>query len=251
MKQDTIIQTEELPEDDRHTEDMQEIITKVPSWVLRWGIMVFFGILLMVAAISVFVRYPDTIKAGLKLESTGITMPVIASAQGRITAVYVKQGNIVRLNQPLLAIETYDIGNKAYTLRALNDGKVGFVAIVQPGEVLRAGQEVFTIHPQNEQFFGLMEIQAANINKIRVGQQVLISLRNYPANEYGQLKGTISYVADEPGKEGFFAVKVSINYGGLNPQIALKAWMMADAEIITQDVSILKRVMANLFKGLK
>lgn len=42
-----------------NTEDIQEIITKVPSWILRWGIMVFFGILLMIATISVFVRYPD------------------------------------------------------------------------------------------------------------------------------------------------------------------------------------------------
>ncbi len=31
---------------DLHTEDMQDIITKVPSWLLRWGITVFFSVLL-------------------------------------------------------------------------------------------------------------------------------------------------------------------------------------------------------------
>jgi len=239
----------EPQETERHTEDMQEIITKVPSWILRWGIMVFFGILLMIATISIFVRYPDTVKAPLKLESSGITIPVTAAAPGSISKLFVKQGAVVKKGQLLAEVINNQVG--MYTLIAPQDGKAGFVAIVQQGAVLRPNQEVFTIHPENEQFFGIMEISANTINKIKTGQQVLISLRNYPADEYGQLKGRISYIADEPIQSGFFTVKVTFNNNGLKQSVKLKSWMMGDAEIITQDVSVLKRLTANLFKFIK
>jgi len=235
----------------RHTEDMQEIITKVPSWILRWGITVFFGILLMVVAISIFVRYPDTIKTGLRLVSSEVSAPVITTEPDRVVKLFVKQGAIVKKGQPLADIQTLSDPVREYSLNAPQDGKVGFAAIVQSGSLLGRNEEVFYIHPQNEYFFGIMEIPSNNINKIKIGQQVLVSLRNYPADEYGRLKGTISYIADEPGKEGFFALKVTLNTSDLKRQVQLKNWMIGDAEIITQDVSILKRISLNLFKFIK
>jgi len=236
---------EELPEE-RHTEDIQEIITKVPSWILRWGIMVFFGILLMIVAISAFVRYPDTVKGVLKLQSTGISVPVVATAPGVLSKVFVKQGTAVKRGQPLAEVQ----GNTTTTLTAPQDGKVGFVTIVEQGTVLRPGQEVFIIHPENEQFFGIMAMPAAGINKIKIGQRVLISLKNFPAEDYGQLKGTINYIADEPAQNGFFIIKVSLNTSSLKHSIALKDWMTADAEIITEDVSIKSRILKSIFKKL-
>jgi len=231
----------------RHTEDMQEIITKVPSWILRWGIMVFFGILLMVVVISIFVRYPDTVKGGLKLASSDISVPVIAASPGRITKLLIKQGSTVKKGQLLANVETSNIPNEEYPLYAPRDGTVSFVGIVQQGVFLLANQEVFYIHPKNEQFFGIMEVPS-NTNKIKIGQTVLINLRNYPADEYGQLTGTISYMADEPTKNGFFVIKVTLNTSDLKKQIQLKSWMAGDAEIITQDVSIQRRIFKSIFK---
>ena len=74
-----------------HTEDMQEIITKVPSWILRWGIMLFFGILLIIVGISVLVRYPDTIKGNMKIASTGISKQIITNMPGRVAKLMVKK----------------------------------------------------------------------------------------------------------------------------------------------------------------
>lgn len=243
----TISNMEELPEE-RHTEDIQEIITKVPSWILRWGIMLFFGILLMVAAISVFVRYPDMIKGNLKFQSTGISAPVIVSAPGIISKIFVKQGAAVKRGQPLASVQAPNAPAGSYTLTASQDGKLGFITVVQQGTVLRPNEAVFIIHPDNEQFFGLMEIPAANINKIKMGQQVLISLKSYQADEYGQLKGNISYLTDEPNAAGFFTVKITLNNSGSKHPVQLKSWMTGDAEIITKDVSVSERITSNLFK---
>ncbi|MDB5121968.1 MAG: hypothetical protein JWP94_97 [Mucilaginibacter sp.] len=239
----------EIQETERHTEDMQEIITKVPSWILRWGIMLFFGILLMVAAISVFVRYPDTIKSSLKFESSGITMPVVSAVPGIVANLWVKQGAIVKKGQALATIEM-NSPNTKYTLAAPQDGKLGFVAIVQHGAFLKANQIVFAIHPVREQFFGIMEMPSSQINKIKIGQQVLISLRNYPADEYGELKGSVDYIADEPTNNGLFIIKVNLNNAGSKYPVILKSWTMGDAEIITQNVSLQSRIFKSVFKGL-
>lgn len=175
--------------------------------------------------------------------------PATAANAGRITKVLVKQGISAKKNQPLAVVETLNTPGETFTLNAPQNGKIGFVDLVQPGIFLRPGQVVFTIHPANEQFFGMMGIPPYNINKIKEGQQVLISLRNYPTEEYGQLKGTVSYVADDPGKGGLFTVKVTLNKTGLKQPIQLKSWMTGDAGVVTENMSLQGRIYKSIIKG--
>ena len=235
---------------DLHTEDLQEIITKVPSWIVRWGILLFFCILLMFVAISVFVRYPDTIKQNIKLETNNVSPAVMATTAGRIIKLSVKQGDVVKRGQPLAVIAISGIKGEGYMLTAPQDGKIGFTGIVQQGTFIKPNQEVFIIYPAQEAFFGIMQIPANNINKIKTGQQVLIKVRNYPAEVYGQLKGIISYKADEPTKDGFFTIKVTLDNSGIRHKFAFKSWMTGDAEIITESVSLQSRVLKTVFNRL-
>lgn len=233
----------------KHTEDMHEIITKVPSWILRWGIMLFFGILLIAVAISVIVRYPDTIKAGLKMGSVNNSKTVIANVSGTISKIFVKKEQLVKKGRPLVTIEDAD---KTIVLTAPQDGKVAFVAIVQEGYFLKSGQEVFHITPKDEHFFGIVQVPQNQINKITVGQNVLIKLNNYPVEEYGHIKGTISYIADEPASDGLFTIKINFNnINQLKKPINIKSWMTGNAEIITEDVSLQSRIYNSIVKGLK
>lgn len=233
----------------KHTEDMHEIITKVPSWILRWGIMLFFGILLIAVAISVIVRYPDTIKAGIKIGSVNNSKTVITNVSGTISKVFVTKEQLVKRGQPLVTI---DDSGKSIVLTAPQDGKVAFVAIVHDGYALRADQEVFRITLGNEQYFGIIQVPQNQISKISEGQNVLITFNNYPVEEYGHLKGKIDYIADEPTSEGIFNIKVTFNnYTDLKKPIQLKSWMTGNAEIITEDLSLQSRIYNSIIKGLK
>lgn len=40
-------------------EELKELITKVPSWILRWGLAMFFGVLILTLALSALISYPD------------------------------------------------------------------------------------------------------------------------------------------------------------------------------------------------
>lgn len=50
----------------RHSDEIDQIITKIPAWIVRWGITIFGLILVMALSISAVIRYPDTIKLPVK-----------------------------------------------------------------------------------------------------------------------------------------------------------------------------------------
>ena len=57
-------------EQDLHSEDLQEIIAKPPSWLLQRGISFILLTILMILAISVFIKYPEMVNATLKINTT-------------------------------------------------------------------------------------------------------------------------------------------------------------------------------------
>jgi len=152
------------------------------------------------------------------------------------------------LNSMVSAAEDW---KSKYVLSASQAGKLTFAGIVQENQVLAPNQEVFYVNPGNEQFFGEMMITQNNMGKVKVGQQVLVKLRSYPFEEYGMIRGRIRYIAEIPYKDSVFISKVDFkirNSSDLKKPIHLKQGMMADAEIITQDATMLQRLQRSFFK---
>ena len=61
-----------------NSEEVQEIITSVPSWIVRWGITVIFLVLSCIILLSALIEYPDVIRTNLKVNSTNAPKAVIA-----------------------------------------------------------------------------------------------------------------------------------------------------------------------------
>jgi len=143
-----------------------------------------------------------------------------------------------------------DWANK-YILTASQNGKLIYAGVVQENQEVIPNQEVFYINSGNEHFFGEMEIPQDNMGKVKEGQEVLVKLKGYPFEEYGMIRGTIKYIADVPYKDSVFMSKVDFkikNSSDLKRPIHLKQGMMADAEIVTQDATILQRISRSFFK---
>src|SRR6185503_18210577 len=90
-----------------------------------------------------------------------------------------------------------------------------------------------------------------SMGKVKEGQQVLIKLRSYPFEEYGMLKGRIKYISDVPYKDSVFLSRVDFKFrktSDMKRPIHLKQGMIADAEIVTQDATILQRIGRNIIK---
>jgi HlyD family secretion protein len=148
-------------------------------------------------------------------------------------------------------ISQADDWKNKYVLTASQSGKLSYAGMVQENQVLVPGQEIFYVNPGNENFFGEMAIPQSSMGKVKEGQMVLIKLKSYPFEEYGMLKGNIKYIADVPYKDSVFISRVDFKLRKLSDMkrsIHLKQGMTADAEIITQDATILQRITRNVIK---
>ncbi|MBD1387043.1 HlyD family efflux transporter periplasmic adaptor subunit [Mucilaginibacter rigui] len=423
----------ELNQQARHSDDMQDIITAVPSWLLRWGITLFFSILVLLLSLSAFIKYPDIVKSQLKISSPNVAKPIVPKINGRLDKLLVTNNQTVVAGQPLAYIEstanhaevlslltglkklhdqmlagnlldkaffnkandnelgelqaayqtfiqsyinysasvengflvkkrTYllqdvdalskqtnqlraekklqqrdaDLAEEEYNMhkklekqkvetpaelrqqeskyiarkapllqtdaslitahtnllakqkeileldnqvteekdkfsQALNSlisqaedwknkyvliaseaGRVTFAGNVQENQVVSPNQDVFYINTGNEKFFGEMNIPQDNLGKVKQGQQVLVKLRSYRFEEFGMMKGTISYISDVPLKDSIFTSRVvfTSKTSDMKKPVNLKQGMIADAEIITEDATILQRLTRNIIKAI-
>ncbi|UEG51472.1 HlyD family secretion protein [Mucilaginibacter daejeonensis] len=159
-----------------------------------------------------------------------------------------KQKFLQALNSLISAAEDW---KSKYLLTASQSGKVSFAGIIQQNQVLHASQEVFYINPGNADYFGEMYVPHDNIGKIKVEQTVLIRLKGYPFEEYGQLVGKISTISDVPYKDSIFLSKVQLinsNVSDSHKPISLKQGMLADAQIITEKASVFQRIYRNILR---
>lgn len=140
---------------------------------------------------------------------------------------------------------------KRHVLSATVEGKLIYAGFWQENQYVKAGEELFYINPNRDDYYGETFIPQFYMSKIALNQQVLIKVRSYPYQEYGYLHGNVSYISDIPIKDSVFFARIDLKRVDKDLQIKLKPGIVADAEIITADVSIFRRIWTNLTKSLK
>jgi multidrug resistance efflux pump len=134
-----------------------------------------------------------------------------------------------------------------YVLRSSIDGKVSFLQIWTANQFVNAGDNVFTVIPTKQTvFIGKVKAPALNSGKIKVGQDVNIRLANYPDREFGIIKGKIQAISLTPDKEGNLLINVSLPKGlqtSYKKQIVFQQEMSGTADIVTQDLRLIERLL--------
>lgn len=64
------------------SQEVDEILSYVPHWMIRWGITAIFVILLGIIAMSYFIKYPDIVTGQITISSSTPPASVIAKASG-------------------------------------------------------------------------------------------------------------------------------------------------------------------------
>ncbi|MFV8334711.1 HlyD family secretion protein [Flavobacterium sp. RSP29] len=88
------------------SEEVQEILTRVPHWMIRWGNIVILFVLLIVLTASWFVKYPDIVSTQIVITTNIPPEKVIATITGKIEAILVTDKAIVKENTPLAIIQS-------------------------------------------------------------------------------------------------------------------------------------------------
>lgn len=147
-----------------------------------------------------------------------------------------------------------DAWKQRYILTASADGIISFSSLIQEKMQVAVSQELFNISSNNEQVLGTIQIPQENFGKVKEGQTVLIKFNSYPFQEFGVVKGEISMISliPNPQQETYMAKIIFPN--GLktnyNTQITYRNGMKATAEIITEDMRLIERLLYNFRKRM-
>ncbi len=79
-----------------HSDEIEEIISKKPPFIVRWGTVFFFFLLLLIGLICWFVQYPDIVTAKAKLTSLNAPKRVISRTDGKLIKLTIKDDDIVQ-----------------------------------------------------------------------------------------------------------------------------------------------------------
>ena len=103
------------------SEEVQEILDKVPHWMIRWGNLLFLSLILMVLGISWFVKYPDILPSEAVITTQLAPQKEFAKTSGKIMALLVEDYQEVHIDQPLAILENTANYEDVYMLKKIID----------------------------------------------------------------------------------------------------------------------------------
>lgn len=89
-----------------HSEEVNEIISRPPFWLVRWGITLFFGLMLILIAGCWLIKYPDIVSAPFTLTSVDAPRAVIIRSEGKLIQLLIKDNQQVKKGQILAYSES-------------------------------------------------------------------------------------------------------------------------------------------------
>lgn len=110
---------EALNDIELRSEEVQDILSDVPHWMIRWGSTLFFALILMLLIISWFVKYPDIIEGEAIITTQVPPQKEYAKISGKIQNILVTDNQQVEKNTPLAIIENTANFKDVYTLKSV------------------------------------------------------------------------------------------------------------------------------------
>lgn len=86
--------------------DVQELITRMPSWMVRSGTIVIAALISIIIFGSWIVKYPDVVSGTFKLSGTNVPKGVFTKTDGKLIRLFVKNGSKVSNGQVLAYLES-------------------------------------------------------------------------------------------------------------------------------------------------
>ncbi|TAF96106.1 MAG: HlyD family efflux transporter periplasmic adaptor subunit [Bacteroidetes bacterium] len=86
--------------------EVTEILSQQPSLIVRWGITVFFLILLGMFVFCWFLQYPELVSTQAKLFSVNAPKEIITHTDGRLMKIAIKENDAVHKGQILAYMES-------------------------------------------------------------------------------------------------------------------------------------------------
>ncbi|WAC03639.1 HlyD family secretion protein [Lacinutrix neustonica] len=113
--------SKKLEEIELRSEQVQDILSYVPHWMIRYGNLVFLLLIVLFLALSFFIKYPDVISAQALVTTKIPPQKEYAKITSRIQAILVKDNATVTPNTPLAILENTANYKDVFLLKSILD----------------------------------------------------------------------------------------------------------------------------------
>lgn len=93
-------------ENNHYSEEAQEILGRIPSWIIRWGVTVIFCLFAGIILGCCIIRYPERVKGTVIITTGNSPVDVLAKSAGNIERISVSNGELVKEGDVLGVIYT-------------------------------------------------------------------------------------------------------------------------------------------------
>jgi multidrug efflux pump subunit AcrA (membrane-fusion protein) len=90
---------------DVHSQEVQEILGRIPGWIVRWGLSLVFVIFAGIILGSYLVSYPEVVSAPLVITTHNTPAALQARATGKLSHIMVSNQELVSPGQVVAVIE--------------------------------------------------------------------------------------------------------------------------------------------------
>ncbi|TPG40744.1 HlyD family secretion protein [Flavobacterium pectinovorum] len=167
------------------SEEVQDILTKVPHWMIRWGTVLIFAIIFLLFFVSWFIKYPDVVNTEIVITTNIPPEKIVSKSSGRIEAILVKDKSIVPKNTTLAIIENTANYKDVFLLKSIvdaynvNDPKKDFPFALLKNSQLGEIESAYAVFQKDYQADKLNEdLQPFEVeNRAQVSEKVQIKER--------------------------------------------------------------------------
>ncbi len=145
-----------------------------------------------------------------------------------------------------------------YTIVAPYDGTIEYLNFWQNNDFISSGTELISIIPNDNNLLGYMYLPAYGAGKVKLEQEVIIKLDDYPFYEFGSVKGIVKNISQVTSQStdmtnesniSTYLITVDLpkqittNYGA---ELDFRLEMKGVADIITKKQRLIHRLFGNL-----
>ncbi|HOU97064.1 MAG TPA: HlyD family efflux transporter periplasmic adaptor subunit [Bacteroidales bacterium] len=124
----------ELNKQEIRSPEMQEVMSGIPGSIIRWGLFIFFGIVIIFIAGSYFIKNPEIVTVPVVITTQNPPVSIVAKSGGEIDKLYVSEGSTVGEDDVIALISNtcnYDDEKRLKRFISVFDDKTDWAVIVR------------------------------------------------------------------------------------------------------------------------
>ena len=163
--------------------EVQEFISRKPNFFIRWGIVLFFFILVLMGTVCWFIQYPDIVVSKARLTSMNTPKEVITRTEGKLLQITASNGQKVKQGAVLAFMESIANPTAVATVQANLDSILMYVSQNNTDQIVN----FFPDYSQQQYLKELGELQ----QPFQTFMQSFISFRDFISNGFYLRKRTM------------------------------------------------------------